>query len=58
MDNTVTASPIGNWGFWQASGEPVYYDPIETHELDIQNMADEKDSERLATSDLPHREGK
>lgn len=58
MDNTAIASPIGNWGYWQASGEPVYYDSVEMHELDIQNMADEHVNTRLATTDLPHREGK
>lgn len=42
----------------QAPDEPVYYDSVDAHELDIQRMADERVNTRLATTDLPHREGK
>ena len=58
MDNTAIASPIGNWGYWHTSDEPVYYDSVDAHELDIQRMADERVNTRLATTDLPHREVK
>ena len=37
---------------------PNDLDSAEMHELDIQNMADEHVNTRLATTDLPHREGK
>ncbi len=37
---------------------PCDLDLEEMHELDIQNMADEHVNTRLATTDLPHREGK
>lgn len=30
----------------------------ELHELDIQNMSTERIAQKLAVSDLPHREGK
>ena len=37
---------------------PSDFDLDEMHELDIQNMVDEHVNTRLATTDLPHREGK
>lgn len=37
---------------------PSNPDLEEMHELDIQRMADERVNTRLATTDLPHREGK
>jgi hypothetical protein len=58
MNDTSNAEHSGHWGYWHTSDEPVYYDSVDAHELDIQRMADERVNTRLATTDLPHREGK
>lgn len=50
MPNDVTFYAITSSEFEQLSKE-------EMHELDIQRMADEHINTRLATTDLPHREG-
>lgn len=51
MPNDVTFYAITSSEFEQLSKE-------EMHEFDIQRMADEHVNARLATIDLPHREGK
>lgn len=51
MLNDVTFYAITSSEFEQLSKE-------EMHELDIKRMADEHVNTRLATTDLPHREGK
>lgn len=58
MNNTSSTEHSGHCCYWQAHDEPVYYDSVDAHELDIQRMADERVNTRLATTDLPHREGK
>ena len=58
MNDASNAEHSGHWGYWHASDEPAYYDSVDAHELDIQHMADERVNTRLATTDLPHREGK
>ena len=51
MPNDVTFYAITSSEFEQLSKE-------EMHELDIKSMEDEYVNTRLATTDLPHREGK